>query len=77
MTSLLEKVQPTSVAHASRRDADKAVRDALRRAGMSAPELLAEGRAGRFSSLRARMAWVAVGGVLEAQERSGKQRARR
>lgn len=43
-----------------------AVRNALRHAGLSADALLAQAHEGRFSNDRARIAWVAVGDLLEA-----------
>lgn len=56
------------VVEATEEDLQAAVENALRQARMTRAELLAEGRSGRFSSLRARLAWVAVGDVLEASD---------
>ncbi len=64
MTSVLEGPVVPDVIEASEDDAILAVQNALTGAGISADELMAEAAAGRFSSLRSRMAWVAIGDML-------------
>lgn len=61
-------------AEASLADVDTAVQNALAYAEITAEELIAAHKANDFPTLRARMAWVAVGGILlerhDAQESS-------
>lgn len=45
-------------------DAQKAVEDALEKAGLTREELRLQGQTGQFSSTQARLAWVAVGDLL-------------
>lgn len=70
MTSLIDGPAPSAVAEASMEDAVLAVSDALTAAGVDARQLMQEGRDGRFSSLRSRMAWVAIGDALESQQKA-------
>ena len=46
-------------------DVEAAVRNALADAGCSFDELAGQARSGRFMLLRARLAWIAVGGFYE------------
>jgi hypothetical protein len=64
MTWRLSRSEESHVVEATEAEAQEAVRDAVRRSGVSADELLRQGRAGRFETLRARLAWVAVGDRL-------------
>jgi len=64
MTALAQR--PGNVVEASASDLRQAVAHALTQAGCASfEELAAQARTGRFSSTKARMAWVAVGGLGE------------
>lgn len=66
MTAVVE--QPSDdVVLAAAEDLDAAVAHALERAGCTVDELLAQARSGRFTSIRARLAWVAVGDLLRGE----------
>lgn len=45
-----------------------AVDNALRRAGCTAKELIAQAKSGRFNSIPERLAWVAIGDLLYSKE---------
>lgn len=68
---------PDDVMIATAADLRAAVDNALRRCGMTFDQLAAEARSGDFSSMRARLAWVAIGDLhdvdIEAEygEREG------
>lgn len=51
----VEAIEPT------REEYDRAVKDALAGLGLTHRQLQAQARKGRFSSLRARMLWLAIG----------------
>jgi hypothetical protein len=54
---------------ASLEDADRAVENALKAVGLTREELMEQARTGDFSSLHARLAWGAVGGIILEQYR--------
>lgn len=60
MTAVADRPAP-AVVEASEKDLRAAVSRALRRSGYSIDELAEQARTGRFSSVRVRMAWVAIG----------------
>jgi len=64
MTALAER-PASDVTRAEPADLDAAVKHALERAGCTLDELLAQAKSGHFDSLRARLAWVAVGDLLK------------
>jgi hypothetical protein len=66
MTSVLEG-PPREAIEATPEDARLAAEDALERTGLTADELISQAASGSFSTLHARMAWVAVGDVLVAE----------
>jgi hypothetical protein len=69
MTAMLEPDQ--TVIDLSPEDIKAAVRNALTRAGCSFDELAQQAKTGRFTSLRARLAWVAIGGFYEGNVGKG------
>lgn len=63
MTAVAE--QPSEdVTRADAEDLDVAIAHALDQAGCTVDELLAQARSGHFESIRARLAWVAIGDLL-------------
>jgi hypothetical protein len=54
-----------NVVEASDDDLHEAVEDALRRSGCTFDELAEQARTGRFASVQARLAWVAIGNLRE------------
>ena len=67
MTAALKVAdQSTDVEVATREDLKAAVANALRRAGCRSFDDLAEqAHTGRFTSMRARLAWVAIGDLYQ------------
>ncbi|WP_231973853.1 MULTISPECIES: hypothetical protein [unclassified Mycobacterium] len=67
MTAALKATEvSTDVEVATREDLKAAVFNALRRAGCNSfDELAAQARTGRFKSMRARLAWVAIGDLYQ------------
>lgn len=59
MTAVIE---PGAVLIAGPEDTKLAIANALRRAGCTFDELAEQAKTGRFESLRARLAWIAIGG---------------
>ena len=57
------------VIEASDADLRQSIRNAERRSGYSYDELAEQARTGNFESFKARLAWVAVGGLREIVER--------
>jgi hypothetical protein len=53
------------VVEATRADLRESIRRAEQRAGFTYDELAEQARTGNFASFRARLAWVAVGGLRE------------
>jgi hypothetical protein len=53
------------VIEASDSDLRESIRNAERRSGYTYDELAEQARTGRYKSFRARIAWVAVGGLRE------------
>ncbi|UGT53362.1 hypothetical protein [Nocardia asteroides] len=63
MTAVLEP--QADVMAAGPQDTQKAIRNALRRAGCTFEELAEQAKTGHFASTRAKLAWMAVGGYYE------------
>ncbi len=53
--------ESSEVIEISKDEYQEAVRHALLEVGLTYPQLQAQGRTGRFSSLRARKLWLAIG----------------
>lgn len=62
MTSILES-DKSPVYEATEDDMRAALEDAVEKSGFSYHELEKQAEAGHFESLRARMAWVAIGNL--------------
>jgi hypothetical protein len=60
MTAVAREEDDT-VVPATEEDLRQAVRGALQRCGLTYQQLAEQARTGRFSSVRARLAWVAIG----------------
>lgn len=56
------------VIEASDSDLRKSIRNAEQRSGFSYDELAEQARTGNFESFKARLAWVAIGGLREIVE---------
>lgn len=63
MTAVMEPDNTVVVANAA--DLQSAVANALGRAGCSFPELARQASTGNFESMRARLAWVAIGDLYD------------
>lgn len=59
----------SQVVKASRRDLRAAVKSAEKRSGFTYDQLAAQAQAGRFATVRARQAWVAVGDLGDLAQR--------
>lgn len=57
--------QYDNLAVASPADLRESIRNAEKRSGFTYDQLAAQARAGRFETFRARLAWIAVGGLRE------------
>jgi hypothetical protein len=57
-----------AVLEASEADLRVAVHNAVKRSGYTLPELVEQARTGQFGSVRARLAWVAIGDLVGAEE---------
>ncbi|MBF6298223.1 hypothetical protein IU459_11795 [Nocardia amamiensis] len=64
MTAVIEPEETVMIA--GPKDTEIAIKNALRRAGCTFDELAEQARTGQFRSLRARLAWVAIGGYYKA-----------
>lgn len=67
MTAAARNAYP-HVIEASDADLRASIRNAERRSGYSYDELAEQARTGNFASFKARLAWVAVGGLREIVE---------
>ena len=65
MTAILRHDVHSDVKVASRTDLKAAVANALRRADCTFDELAAQAKSGQFTSMRARLAWVAIGDLYQ------------
>lgn len=63
MTAVVEPQADVMIAGPE--DTEKAIRNALSRAGCTFDELAEQARTGRFRSTRAKLAWMAIGGYYE------------
>lgn len=63
MTAVIEPEE--TVIELSPQDVEASVKNALSKLGCTFDELAQQARTGHFQSLRARIAWVAIGGFYE------------
>lgn len=65
MTAVMASTPYPNVTEASSRELRESIRKAEQRSGFTYDELAEQARSGSYRSFKARLAWVAVGGLRE------------